>query len=73
MCIRLLVPIPGTTPSKPNNQAMIQITATNQRIPFIIKKFMVYMFLNIQKNARIFKNNIVWINIFTIRAQEAFR
>ena len=37
--IKLLEPIPGTIPNKPNNQITIAITATSQRIFFIIFVF----------------------------------
>lgn len=39
--MRLLVPIPGIISNKPNNQTVIQITAINQSILFIIVDFMV--------------------------------
>lgn len=36
MCIKPPVPIPGTMPNKPNNHTIIAITATSQRIFFIM-------------------------------------
>ncbi|GGW61182.1 hypothetical protein GCM10008085_10900 [Winogradskyella epiphytica] len=41
MWIKLLDPNPGTIPNNPNNHTMIAITATSQRIFFIMFKVFV--------------------------------